>query len=142
MTQKHYTALTIFLSIAAAWALIGVSQTPSNTTHVYFFVAPALLPDGTSSEVEIQALKNFLVDTAGGYSGLGESEGGWKSAEGKLETEKNHTFFVSCPKDIAKDLQQFLSDHFGQGAPYIITWEATSPDSIYTSAVTAWQKGR
>jgi hypothetical protein len=142
MTRKHFTALMVVLTIAAGWALIGGSQTPSNTTHVYFFVAPALLTDGSSSAAEIKALKEFLVETAGGYSGLGESEGGWKNLEGNIETETNHSFFVSCQKDISKELQQFMSDHFGQSDPYIITWEATSPDPLFTASVSAWEKRR
>lgn len=138
MSRKQFTVVVVVLLIAAGWALVGETQSSPNTTHVYFFVAPALLPDGSSSDTEILALKTFLVETAGGYSGLGQSEGGWQNLQGKLETEINHPFFVSCPKDISNELSQFLHDHFGQSEPYIITWEASSPNSTYTSSIPFW----
>lgn len=140
MNKKLWIVSFVILILLGGWSMFGETQNSQGTTHVYFFVVPDKLPDGSSSATEIQALKKFLVDTAGGYSGQGESEGGWKNLEGNVETEINFSFFVSCPKDISKELADFVSKHFSQPEPYIITWEATSPTAIFASSVPFWDK--
>lgn len=140
MIRKQVIAISLVLLMGLGWSLVGGTQSATGTTHFYFFTVPSLLSDGSSAEKEILALKGFLIDTAGGYSGLGETEGGWKSPEGEIETEVNQAFFVSCPKDISNEIYQFIQNHFGQSNPYVISWEATSPDPIYTSSIPFWSK--
>jgi hypothetical protein len=138
MTRFRYTLLLIFVLSASGWAVFESSNTYSETVNVYFFVAPSMLSDGSSSATKILELKKFLAETAGGYTELSESEGGWVNDQGDIETEINHTFLVSSTQDLSEQLRTYLAENFSQTYPYVLKWQAEMPQGA-VSSIPLWK---
>ena len=127
MTNKFAATAFCFLVFSVLLLMMGCggdSSAEPEKTYIHFFVAPKLMPDGTSAEEQIQALRLWLAREAGGYTELSEAPGGWLDEEGNLQTEEQAAFLVSAPVNLKEPIRQYMTRNFGQSLPYVMLWNA------------------
>ena len=111
------------IMIVLSMILLGQAWAESKV-FVHFLVVPAKTKDGRDFNTAMADLKLKLARLAGGYTHLGPSEGGYLPSGGKLEQKKNHSFIVSAPRNITKDLEDYIPQYFETTKPYVLVWEA------------------
>ncbi len=100
------------------------SNAEPDKMYIHFFVAPKQMTDEMSAEEQIQALRLWLAQEAGGYTEFSEAPGGWLDGEGHLQTEEQAAFLVSAFLNLKKPILQYMIQNFGQNQPYVILWNA------------------
>lgn len=114
----------IFLySLIVAMAMVGMAG--CSTRGRYLFVVPEQLPSGESSAAQQARLETWLAETAGGYTRLGDVQGGWKAPDGAIITERNLLYLVSIPKGarpFRRQLEQLILKEFEQQEAWIEGW--------------------
>ncbi len=127
MTKRFMAVACWSLIFPAFLMLMGCSSDSGaepDRIFIHFFVAPQYMPDGTSSEEQIQALRLWLAREAGGYTEFKEAPGGWIDGAGNLQTEEQVAFLVSAPANLKEAIRQYMSRNFGQSLPYVVVWES------------------
>ncbi|HNV85784.1 MAG TPA: hypothetical protein PKL97_02315 [Candidatus Omnitrophota bacterium] len=117
----------ILLSIAlCGFLLLPPAKVFAETqeTFVHFFVVPAVDASGTQNKAAVSDLKTYLLKTAGGYTILGASAGGWVSHQGAVEKDNNITFWVTAPRNFSTELKRYLKKNFKMQEPYVVVWKA------------------
>lgn len=123
--MRHAIArCVLFLGLFAVLAAIPAHAAESQQVFVHFFLVPARLPDGTPAASRLPDLDAWLTATCGGYTKLGQAEGGWKNETGQVETEANIAYLVSATRDRSKDIAARLSGDFGVRVPYVLVFPA------------------
>lgn len=122
---KNRTLLFTMLVLTACMAVSSCGNVNGDTGKVYmhYFTVPTRFSDNSTTTAAVEDLKGYLCETAGGYSGLGTSEGGWMNAQGAVEKEGIVSFMVSSSQNLSEPLKQYLTQHFNQEYPYVVVWE-------------------
>ncbi len=127
MMYKFRVTAFCFLLFPVFLMMMGCgsdSNAEPDKIYIHFFVAPKLLPDGTSTEEQIQALRLWLAQEAGGYTEFSEAPGGWLDGKKNLQIEEQSAFLVSASVNLKEPIQQYMIQNFGQSQPYVILWNA------------------
>lgn len=105
--------------------LVGAAQAEM-VRQVHLIVIPKAPAPGLTLEQALIDLKTELARLAGGYTDLGDMEGGWLTPQGMLEVEKNCGFMVSASKSLVAELEEYIPKKFDVEKPYILVWQAAS----------------
>lgn len=95
--------------------------------YVHLVAVPKALPSGEDTAPLLQQFKREWSARAGGYTQLGEAEGGWIDPRGQLLTERNHLFLICSPEDLSPALGRDLAMRFKQELPFVLVWPARWP---------------
>lgn len=125
--KKTFTLSIALVMIAlVSFSLTAVPAEAASKVVVHFIVVPAKAQSGAMPGRVLADFRNWLAETAGGYTQLGPTNGGFLPPGGKLQISDNHSFIVSAPKNISAEIEAFAEKLFGGQKPYILTWPADS----------------
>ncbi len=122
--SKMAAALVCAVMVCAALSACAPLCPHKGKTFIHFFVVPKQLPNGQDATDEIAALKQWLAQTAGGYTELGDAPGGWINPENTLETARQTAFFLSAPRNLRREISDYIRVRFKERQPYVMTWKA------------------
>lgn len=115
MKLKHLALSLALVVLAATSALAG-------KVTMHFFVVPASLPT-----TQINALNDYLVHTAGGFT-ASRSFGGALNSAGRDYAPDNLSYTVSAPKNLSKEIGAYIKTQLGQKDVFLVTWPADRLD--------------
>lgn len=124
--MKRFFLKTVFgIVLCGAWLSFPAGVfAGAQETFVHFFVVPAVDARGAQNKNAVSELKAYLLKTAGGYTILGASAGGWVSPGGSVEKDNNITFWVTSPRNLSADLKNYIRMNFKMQEPYVVVWRA------------------
>lgn len=109
--------LRVFLLSLSVVVLMAGSALAAKAT-VHFLVIPASLP----SE-KLHDFNAFLVKKAGGYT-VARSTGGDSASFGAGYAPENLSYTVSAPKNLSREIGEYLKKELGQKRLFLLTWPA------------------
>lgn len=98
----------------------------ASEVFVHFVVVPSKTRGDRDIHKALDDLKFFFAELAGGYTHLGPSDGGYLPPDGKLEKNANYSFLVAAPKEVTREIEAYILEHFETEKPYILIWKAVS----------------
>ncbi|MEW5734833.1 MAG: hypothetical protein AB1921_08255 [Thermodesulfobacteriota bacterium] len=124
--MKSFRSFTIALAAVVLCLSSGCAlmERGAEGGFVHFFVVPKTMPDGSSAKEQMDALKVWLCDKAGGYTELPDAPGGWMNHQGGLETSDQHAFLVSAPANMKDEITAYVKKEFAETDPYVMVWKA------------------
>ncbi|MBN1347518.1 MAG: hypothetical protein JXQ73_32810 [Phycisphaerae bacterium] len=87
----------------------------------YFFVVPQWLPGGASSKPQREALEQWLVQRAGGFTRIGPVRGGWHDGKDLIE-EDSIAYFVVGPVGLKPVIETRVLGEFKQRKAFVVQW--------------------
>ena len=117
--------LSVFFALPAAAQDMAPDPQPGQTVLVHFLVVPGWIQGekgGGDVEAALDALKQRMVELAGGFTVLGATSGGSDSS-GEVRHADNYSFLVASDKDISAELQAAVREQFNDDA-FLLVWPA------------------
>ncbi|GEM_PF-5229099 len=115
----------LILALLLAAALSGARPALAEaqlTCHFFVIPAAAAVPGG---EATVTAFKAELARLAGGFTALGQANGGMIAPGGQFETDAHEVFVVSAKKDLTKDIRHLVKTILKRDNLYLVTWPVT-----------------
>jgi hypothetical protein len=125
--EKQMKAL-FGLLMAAVFLLAALAPTAparaESGVWVHFMV---ISKDAAGGGAEVMGkFQAKLAGLAGGYTYLGDGQGGYIPSGGKLQTEDNHSYIIAAPKNLSKELEALTAKFFPGQKPFILVWQGKS----------------
>lgn len=117
MMRRAFIPMLLALSLCLASVLPAMAE---SQVYIHFIVVPIPSQDGEKDEIE--ALRNKLIELAGGYTELGLVNGGSIEADGKPGTARNFAYMVSASRNLTADLEEYVPLHFPTSKPFVLVW--------------------
>ncbi len=122
--MRRYSLLLASLGLFATLFVCCAPASAQDNARVHFIVVPPQTNDGSDLVVALNELKKTFIELAGGYTELGKTQGGSKDSGAGVNESANYSFIVAANKDLTKELEAYISEHFSGSRPFILTWAA------------------